>query len=409
MLAAATLIPSKTWADEHFGLSAHGTHRVRYQVALARRAGPAAVERDEATLTSRNLLRVEAQSLYVTGLVELGSHLAKVTPGPASAADTDALDVHQGYAQVGTAAGGARLALRLGRQEMPLGSTRWVSVRDGANVRRTFDQAKLTFSGVSWSSESFGGWLSRRRAGVFDDLPVMNDAFWGTYWTVSLEPEPASLELFVFGRRRDHVSYVDAEGSEMRHTFGARWFHRRSDELEYAVHALAQAGSIGGKRIRAWGLAAALWQALGGGVKIGLRTEALSGDGVGDDALGTFDPLFPNLSFFGALAAIHPTNLYDLHPLLRLQRERLQVEVGCAVLWRQTVADAVYTPAGARLADPSSAGKFTGYSWTLAFAVETSKQLWVATEASYLDAGAALRAGGLLGTTYFASTVTLHY
>jgi len=53
----------------------------------------------------------------------------------------------------------------------------------------------------------------------------------------------------------------------------------------------------------------------------------------------TFDPLFPNQGFFSALPVIFPTNLYDLHPLLRLEHGPVSVEASWIFYWRQTVAD----------------------------------------------------------------------
>lgn len=96
-----------------------------------------------------------------------------------------------------------------------------------------------------------------------------------------------------------------APGHEVRHTLGLRLFGETPLGLEHVAHALLQTGALAGARVRAWAFAAALWQRLPGALdpsRLGQRADALSRDHrPSDGTVTTFDPLFPNQSFFSAL------------------------------------------------------------------------------------------------------------
>jgi hypothetical protein len=89
--------------------------------------------------------------------LQLGSHLEAGKEAPRGPTDVDELDVQQVYLDVSAPLdAGARVALRAGRQELSFGSARLVGVRDGPNVRRSFDGARITFgNGAAASVDAF--------------------------------------------------------------------------------------------------------------------------------------------------------------------------------------------------------------------------------------------------------------
>jgi hypothetical protein len=65
--------------------------------------------------------------------------------GPRPTLDEEKMYVHQGFFDLGLwKSGEDSLTLRAGRQEMALGSENLVSTRDGRNIRRSLDGARLT-------------------------------------------------------------------------------------------------------------------------------------------------------------------------------------------------------------------------------------------------------------------------
>src|SRR5690606_27060057 len=76
---------------------------------------------------------------------------------------------------------------------------------------------------------------------------------------------------------------------------------------------------------------------------VGIKTEAISGDGNGDDGkLNTFDALYPRGAYFGRVARFGPSNLIDVHPYVSTKFNRLSVEVDYAAFWRYSMEDGVY-------------------------------------------------------------------
>jgi len=70
--------------------------------------------------------------------------------------DRDKFDVHQAFMDVSADIGDSRsLTLRAGRQEMDYGSSRLISVREGPNVRQSFDGVKLALDASVWRVDGF--------------------------------------------------------------------------------------------------------------------------------------------------------------------------------------------------------------------------------------------------------------
>ncbi|MEM9681185.1 MAG: porin, partial [Bacteroidota bacterium] len=74
--------------------------------------------------------------------------------------------------------------LLLGRQNMRLGSGRLVDVREGPNVRLSFDMAQLQFKDENTEVTTFHAIPVRQQEGIFDnDALEGNEALSALYWT----------------------------------------------------------------------------------------------------------------------------------------------------------------------------------------------------------------------------------
>jgi hypothetical protein len=365
-------------------------------------------------MLTRNLLHADVHALPALRLfAQVGSYYAIGAPARGVPPGTNQLDVAQLFVESGGDVAGVSVIARVGRQEMGLGSTRWISVRDATNMRRAFDLARVSLAGEAFDSHTFFGFSPDVMRGVFDDLPDRKALFWGTYWTVALAPEAAlSTDLFYLAKARQGVTYREVSGDEVRHTLGTRVFGKLPFGLDYIGHGLVQTGKLADANVLAWGVAGALWQRLPGGVaRLGVRGDALSGDGkAGDSRVGTFDPLFPNQTFFGGLPLIYPSNLYDVHPLAHVDYESVSFEAGWVFFWRQSVEDAVYrSPGPPMIRPPASHARYTGSQATLTLGHRVSRHVSFDAEYSHVFGGDAFSQSGGHDIDYFATWTTFTY
>src|SRR5438445_9603453 len=92
----------------------------------------------------------------------------------------------------------------MGRQELALGSRRYISAREGPNVRQTFDGFRLTFASDSWTVNLLATKPVQTKLGFFDDAPDSSQTFWGLYASRPLTPAVTGfhLDLYYLGLDR---------------------------------------------------------------------------------------------------------------------------------------------------------------------------------------------------------------
>ena len=97
-----------------------------------------------------------------------------------------------------------KFALRVGRQELDYGSGRLISVREGPNVRQSFDGARIILNLEKFNVETFFVKPVDTPFGVFDDAAISSSSFWGVYATRPLTifhrllPK-SNLDVYYFG------------------------------------------------------------------------------------------------------------------------------------------------------------------------------------------------------------------
>jgi Alginate export len=288
---------------------------------------------------------------------------------------------------------------RAGRQDFDFDLQRFVSSRDGPNVRQSFDAVWADWESGPWR---LIGFLSQpvqyNLVRPFDDTSDSHFRF----HTLRLERQVLGsneLSAYYSFYQKDNVRYLDAAGDEKRNVFDAR-FAGKLDRIDWDLEVMGQTGAIGGKEIRAWAMGARsgytlaqfAWQP-----RIGIQVDAASGDRRRDDnVLGTFNPLFPNGYYFSLAGFTGYVNLYHLKPSLTVKPlENLSIMGAVAFLWRETTADAIYTQPGNPV--PGTAGK--GTPWTGVYAqlrvdYRFNPNLTGAVEAVHYHIGDTLRQAG---------------
>jgi hypothetical protein len=257
--------------------------------------------------------------------------------------DRDWFDLHQAYLEVSLES--LPITLRGGRQELSYGSSRLVSVREEANVRRRFDGIRAILRTGLVQTDAILLRPVETDPGVFDDEPERGQWLWGAHATLALS-STISLDLYYLGLRRPDAVFNRGTALEVRHSIGARvsgeWAGADYDfELDY------QLGTFGEGRIAAWMIASDTGftaEPLPTRPRIGLRVNITSGDRDPDDPdLETFNPFFPDGSYFGEASLIGPLNHIDLHPVLDLRpTDSMIVTLEWDFFWRERSTDAVY-------------------------------------------------------------------
>ncbi|HUH54891.1 MAG TPA: alginate export family protein, partial [Rhodanobacter sp.] len=197
--------------------------------------------------------------------------------------------------------------------------------------------------------------------------------------------------------RRD-VHYADGHGNESRRIYDVRYAGRRR-QLDWDVEVMAQRGTLGAEPVRAWALGAHVgytpdtaWTA-----RWGLQFDAASGDRhSGDGQLNTFNPLFPNGSYFTLGGYTGYSNLIHVKPSLVLHlAPGWSLMLGWGLQWRQTAGDGVYLQSGAVVSGTAGLrDRWTGMygqgrvDWTV------SRNLSLAVEAVHFKVGKAVREAG---------------
>jgi hypothetical protein len=96
--------------------------------------------------------------------------------------DEDKMYVHQGFLDLGIwKSGEDSLTLRAGRQEVALGSENLVSTRDGRNIRRSLDGARLTWNRGDWTIDLMALKPTLENTDYWDNPPNHASSFWTAY------------------------------------------------------------------------------------------------------------------------------------------------------------------------------------------------------------------------------------
>jgi hypothetical protein len=267
------------------------------------------------------------------------------TPRPT---DQNLGDIHQGFLEWKEKIGARHeIALRVGRQELAIGSSRLISSSPGLNVKRSFDGAALSYRNSSWRITSAVAKLVSNKNSWFDDRPDHEQTFWGVA-AARKSPRFKKGELGFYDLGIDRLSsvYVQGIGREQRHTVGVKW-SGSGERFDLNYDGIVQWGRFSGAATTAWGFSTETGYRIPSvrlKPRFSARADFASGDkDAKDPKLQSFNPLFPGASYSGAIGLLGPTNLTDFTPAVTVVPHRtLVLGFECPNYWRTSTADGVY-------------------------------------------------------------------
>ncbi len=301
--------------------------------------------------------------------IQFGNHLA-TSPSTSPPTDVDRLDLQQGFADLKASIDqNASVTFRGGRQEITFGSSRLVDVREGPNIRLSFDGGRVIYQSPDLRVDAFVTSPVVPERGFFDDHADPRQAFWGLYSVMPVGGVPGlHSDLYYLGIDRHNAPFDSGAANETRHTLGTRLWGR-AEAWDYDTEGVFQFGDFGARDIRAWTVAsntgytiAELW----GQPRLGLQADVASGGGPGG-TLKSFNPLFPKFAYFTEASINTPINILDAFPSVTVQPSSdFAITSGVDFLWRYSIHDAFYQPPGVPLVPGSANGKrFLGEQFNL--------------------------------------------
>tara|TARA_R110002051_G_scaffold75791_1_gene137783 strand:+ start:12833 stop:14218 length:1386 start_codon:yes stop_codon:yes gene_type:complete len=272
---------------------------------------------------------------------ELNSSTA-INKSDISPVDKDVLSVNQAFIKYTF---NPNWSVLVGRENLRFGTRRLVDIREGPNVRRSFDVTRLNYSGPKTSISAFFSIPVKPKPEVFDNSYLkFDEIFTGFYATKNLSTS-LNFDSYGFYQKDDNVTYNVGTANEKRYSFGTRFFGT-INKFSYNNEVVYQFGSFGNLAIQAFTISVLgeyTFDFISDKTVLGLKTEVISGDkNPNDTTLNTFDALYPRGAYFGRVAKFGPSNLIDAHPYLNFNKRNYYFELDYDAFWRYAVSDGVY-------------------------------------------------------------------
>ncbi|MEM1131828.1 MAG: alginate export family protein [Pseudomonadota bacterium] len=336
-----------------------------------------------------------AQRAAVTADAEITPELrARVTlqsgllEGPAfEPIQRNDLDIQEAYLEFGP----KNAFVRVGRQEVGLGSYRLVSNRDGTNLKRTWDGIRGIAQLGDFELQAMA--LSEvvvQPEGAFNDPVAEGDTLAGVYLT---GPAPlGKFDAYFLYSGFDARRTIEGTAEQDRYTIGARWFGDNG-RVFWNAEGFYQFGNHGDLDISAWSVAANVGLRLEGAPwkpEIMLSANIASGDSEnGDGKLGTFDALFPRGNYFSQAAILGPSNFTNINPSIRAFPDPdLELFANVNFHWRLEEEDGVYGPPFILFREPGdSDARFVNTSVTAGAKWQVTPNLQFAVIGTYSAPG----------------------
>ena len=283
------------------------------------------------------------------------------------------------------------LTLRIGRQEQDYGSGRLISVREGPNLRRYFDGAKIFFSSSKIFADAFIMKADTVFDGAFDNKMNHQLNLWGSYNTWII-PHAGNVDFYYVGISRKNSVFEEGIANEVRNTIGTRWW-KYGGGFIYNLEWAYQFGSFGKGHISAWTASADIgymFESIKGRPTINLRNDYISGDKKkGDGNLQTFNPIYPKGGYFGFNPQVGPVNLIDIHPYSTYSvNSHLTLSADVVFNWRYSLQDGVYRPGGNfNLPGSNSKKRYIGTAWLASAQYNFNKFISFNTGIQYFQTG----------------------
>lgn len=308
---------------------------------------PFANEKEDGYWLSRMMLHASytmGKKIRLYG--ELGSGLISGRNGGARAIDKDELYTLNLFAEIRQ----KNLTIRVGRQELSYGGENLISIRNGTNVRYTFDGGRVIWKQGNWLADGFLASYVNTEPGVFDN-PVFKfreNLVWGVHVTKKVQQQ-LDISGYYMGYKDPLAFYAQYQGKEYRHSFGMR-LNKTSGKFNYTLAAVYQLGKADTLKARAYQIAAVGTYRIGKTpVKIGGSAYLSSGDKTqNDQVINSFNPYFPQqASFRGAMATrIFPMNVLFIGPRVDINLHPFFFSIDGGYIWRHRKSERINIPGG---------------------------------------------------------------
>jgi hypothetical protein len=277
--------------------------------------------------------------------VQLENALAPWLKNP-SPVDANRLDLRLAFFDTVMKAGEGVLTFRVGRQEIAFDLQRFVSVRDGPNVRQAYDGIWAEYQRDDWRITSFASQpVQYRNQTDFDDYSNRHLLFGGARAQRRMSAN-SELSISFSDFRQDDVHFLAASGNEERQSVDVH-YNGNIQVFDWDVEGMKQGGSIGSKNVDAWAfgsLTGFTFTTVAWTPRIGVQLDSASGShSLTGQTVGTFNPLFPNGYYVTLSGYTGYTNFIHFKPSLTVSPlEKVKVIASFGILWRQTTQDAIY-------------------------------------------------------------------
>ncbi|NKC34328.1 alginate export family protein [Falsiroseomonas selenitidurans] len=372
---------------------------------------------DDALMT-RLLLHADLRAgESLRAFVELGSHIVAGRRDPLAPTDESQLDLQQAFLEVLPPVGEGELRLRVGRQEFGFDAQRFVTVRNGPNIRQAFDGGRMDWTAPGWRLTAFGAQpVQNLDRHVFDDRGNEDIRFAGLrVEATGLLGSPFGGSLYGYRYERDGARFRGVVADERRDVLGLRATFAAAG-FDGDLEGQFQSGAFGGQDVRGWALAGTAGYraaSLPWTPRFGLQMDLASGDeDPRDRRLGTFNPLFPRGANFSDAGYTGFSNLAHLKPVLTLAPgPQTRLLVGHGWLWRQTEQDAVYAQPFQPVAGTAGngGGRRIGSYAQARLEHRLARGVDLSLEIVRFDAGPAVTASGGRDATFVGAEVSLRF
>ena len=311
--------------------------------------------------------------------------------------DQNRFDLEQAFIAITEPVADGTLKLRFGRQQFAFDLQRFVGVRDGPNVRQSYDAAWVDYEHGPWRLISFYSQpVQDKDQAAFDDYSSAALTFSGVRLERKLT-ETSGVAVYYARFNQDNARYVAATGNEHRDVIDFRYFGSAAG-FDWDLEVMNQTGRIGGKDIEAWAfgtLAGYTFVDVAMTPRIGLQFDGASGNRNGHE-FGTFNPLFPNGYYLALAGYTGYVNFFHLKPSITIHpTNKLRMMFAVAAQWRETTADAVYTQPNIPVAGTAGRpGRYTGTYFQFRADYTIAPYASAALELVHFAIGDALRRAG---------------
>ncbi|SMG48022.1 Alginate export [Marivirga sericea] len=324
---------------------------------------------------------------------------------------SDVADWHQAFVEIKLPLKERNsLSFRFGRQEMDLGGSRLIGLREGPNIRQSFDLAKFRALLNDIQILAFYGTYVKPNFEAFDNcFDLFNSSradpiVWSLGARLPLA-EKHSFDVYYIGFQSDRTKLNDVVGKENRHSLGVRSFGNAGKRWMYNTEVIYQFGDLEGSRITAFNVETDWKYKLRTkiGTLLGLKLDISSGDREqGDDYIQTFNPLFVNPAIYSLAGLNTPANLTSLHPNITFIFDKMTVFIDYAFFYRTSLNDGLYAPPRFLIREGSGqSDRNIGDTFGLMMSYQLNRNTSFDLRTTYFIAGNFIEASGPAENTFY--------